>query len=465
MAAIEFGNQWVGRCFVCGEVYPSYNTDNLLCQKCVEKYDSHDFFKGVHKRLPSFFGTILPEVEGIPDEKIHQGFKDLFISSGREGVNAGPRHLLEKVFPQELLLPCGQPSLLEAKSLTEFSGLGGAWTLDLSPYIWSGTLKDLKSWGVLSLAIEHNIKHLALWTAGNAGFSLAKLVHRWNATVSEAERKTVYCLVDSSAPPEIVVTLRSLQCSVAPISTGSGAILSKEHLYHVVNSLASGKAKENYWQVTDGWDGVGTFMYSLLARQSLYFLQRELGKNESLKSADVYIILPVGTGNLLLGFIRGMECVEKAGGKRAKVVAALPYGENIMKPFLPKTEELNGGPKMRSEPPEAPKLTGFYSPLSPCLWHLSLDQDFGHMNAVEFIKVDRASQIEAAAHVLSPAYRSVASEPSAMIAFGALKELAQKIRKEGKNQENSVAMVVNSGFGLMEIKEQEFYTKSIFAFR
>ena len=464
MTAIEFGNQWVGKCFVCENV-SSYRTDNLLCEKCVEKYDNLDFFRGVHKRLPSFFGTILPEVEGIPEKNLHKGFKDLFLGVSRDGINAVPRNLLEKVFKYKLLLPCGQPSLFEVKSLTEFSGLDAVWTLDLSPYIWSGTLKDLKSWAVLSLAIEHNIKHLALWTAGNAGFSLAKLVHRWNATVSETERKTVYCMVDAFAPPEIVVTLRSLQCRVAPIATGSGAILSREHLYNVVNSLAGEEVKENYWQVTDGWDGVGTFMYSILAQQCLYFLQRELRRRKNLKNANIYIILPVGTGNLLLGFVKGMERVEGTGGKRAKVVAALPYGDHIMKPFLQKKGEPNGGPKMRSEPPEAPKLTGFYSPLSPCLWHLSRDQDFNHPNAVEFIEVDRASQIEVASHVLSPTHQTIASEPSALIAFGALKELSQIIRKEGKDQENSVALVVNSGFGLMEIKEQEFYTKSIFAFR
>lgn len=314
---------------------------------------------------------------------------------------------------------------------------------------------------MLSLAIEHCIKHLALWTAGNAGYSLAKLVHRWNATVPDKERKTVYCLVDASAPPEMVVTLRSLQCCVAPISTGSSTILSRDQLYHVVTSLMD--EHKNYWQVTDGWDGVGMFMYSLLARQCFHFLRDELRKIRKLEGANLYIILPLGTGNLLLGFIRGMEYF---GPERAKVVVAVPYGDHMMIPFLPTEVETNDRPRMRRDLPVALKLTGFYSPLSPCLWHLAQNRDFADPNAADFIDVDRAAQIEAAARILGPAEAmTIAAEPSALIAFGVLKQLAQRIRDHGKDLDRSVVLVVNSGFGIMGAVEQEFYTKSIFAFR
>lgn len=60
---------------------------------------------------------------------------------------------------------------------------------------------------------------------------------------------------------------------------------------------------------------------------------------------------------------------------------------------------------------------------------------------------------------------TIAAEPSALIAFGAVKQLAQRIRHNGRNLKRSVALVVNSGFGLMGMEEQEFYTRSIFAFR
>ncbi len=457
----SFSKQWQARCFLCGASYERYRTDDRHCKQCQDRYRQHKFFRDVSD-LASCFATIMPEAEGINERLLRRGFRDLFLGSSVGDSDLILRMLFGKgVFSHELSLPCGQPVLFEIKHLAQFAGFKSAWTLDLSPYIWSGTLKDLRSWAVLSLAIEHRIKHLALWTAGNAGYSLAKLVHRWNATVQdERMRKTVYCLVDAFAPPEMVVTLRSLQCRVAPISTGSGAILSREQLYHVVASLAG--APKNYWQVTDGWDGIGVFMYSLLARQCLHFLRNQL-RAQRLASADIYIVLPLGTGNLLLGFVRGME---RVGEGRAKIVAAVPYGDHMMIPFLPKEAEVNDRPRMRRVAPVAPKLTGFYSPLSPCLWHLTQDRDFGHLGAVEFIEVDRAAQIEAAARVLCPAETmTIAAEPSALIAFGAVKQLAQRIRDHGRNPGNSVVLVVNSGFGIMGVEEQEFYTKSIFAFR
>lgn len=460
----EFGAQWHSRCFVCGVCgasdpqYRKYRTDKRLCEHCKDRYRQHKFFRDVSE-LASSFATIMPETEVITERAMHHGFNDLFLGSSDSGRN--PRKLLKRAFPAGLALPCGQPVLIEMRRLAQFAGFGGTWALDLSPYIWSGTLKDLRSWAVLSLAIEHRINHLALWTAGNAGYSLAKLVHRWNATVPTEARKTVYCLVDTFAPPEMVVTLRSLQCRVAPISTGSGTILSREQLYHVVASLSD--EHKHYWQVTDGWDGVGVFMYSLLARQCFHFLRRELAKKRDVASADVYIVMPLGTGNLLLGFVRGMEYF---GQERAKVVAAVPYGDHMMIPFLPAEAETNDRPRMRRDKPVALKLTGFYSPLSPCLWHLAQNRDFADLAAIEFIEVDRAAQIEAAARVLGPAETmTVAAEPSALIAFGALKQLAQRIRDHGRSLERSVALVVNSGFGIMGMEEQEFYTKSIFAFR
>lgn len=456
--AFTFGAQWRAQCFVCGASYPRYHTAERLCGQCVGRYRHHAFFKEVHD-LSSCFVTIVPEME-IPDEALNRGFSDLF--PGSEEPTRRPREILRLAFPSNPVLSCGQPVLREEQSLARFTGFGQTWILDLSPYIWSGTLKDIRSWAVLSAAIEHNIKHLAVWTAGNAGFSLAKLVHRWNAAQrDEQARKTVHCLVDAFAPPEVVVTLRSLQCRVAPISTGSGAVLSREQVYHVVASLVGERA--DYWQVTDGWDGVGVFMYGLLARQCLALLNKQLRKTRQFRHADIYIVLPLGTGNLLLGFARGAE---RSGEGRCKLAAAVPFGDHMMIPFLPRAEEPNGRPRMRRVPPVAPKLTGFYSPLSPCLWHLTQNREFSDYRAVEFVEVDRAAQIEAAAHMFSPAEgRMVAAEPSALIAFGALKQLGQRIRDYGKKPEESVVLVVNSGFGIMGAEEQEFFTKSIFSFR
>lgn len=458
--SFAFGAQWHGRCLICGAVYPTYTTANRLCNHCKDRYRHHKFFQDVPD-LASCFVTIVPEIE-ISSDDLKCGYSDIFLGSGEEARN--PREILENVFSQDPRLPCGQPNLFEDPTLARFAGIGSAWILDLSPYIWSGTLKDIRSWAVLSAAIEQNVNHLAVWTAGNAGLSLAKLVHRWNATQKdESTQKVVHCLIDAFAPPEVVVTLRSLQCRVAPISTGSGAILSREQVYHVVSSLTDPDDLEgSYWQVTDGWDGVGVFMYSLLARQCLTFLRKRLEETGFI-GTDIYIIVPLGTGNLLLGFVRGIEHEE---GVRPKLIAAVPFRDNMMTPFLPDGHEPNQKPRMRRVEPVAPKLTGFYSPLSPCLWHLALNRDFSDRRSVEFIEVDRASQIEAASRIFSPEKEhAIVSEPSAVIAFGALRQLEQRIRNHGRDPEQCVVLVVNSGFGIMGLEETEFYTKSIFAFR
>ena len=215
--------------------------------------------------------------------------------------------------------------------------------------------------------------------------------------------------------------------------------------------------------MTDGWDGVGIFIYSLLARQCVYLLRRQLRQVRSIDPDKMYILLPLGTGNFLLGFYRGLEAF---GDKRPKLVAALPHGDNVMTPFLPLESRENSRPRVGPAEPVAPKLTGFYSPLSPCLWRLTLDKRFDDPKAVEFITVDRAAQIEVAARVFAlTGERGVASEPSALIAFGALRELGERIQSYRRGRKRSVALVVNSGFGIMGTEEQEFYAKSIFAFR
>jgi len=463
----SFNRQWRGKCFVCNQDYPEYNTGKLLCEHCKGTYQTHPFFTEVSSKLHHYFATVLPETD-VKKDLLLQNFSDTFLRK-ESGRKKWGKDVLKKSFPSLTPLPCGQPALVKMDKLADFSGFKQVWTLDASPYIWSGTYKDLRSLAILSKAIEHNIRHLALWTAGNAGYSLAKMVHRHNATVSDkSQRKTVYCLVGDFAPPEIVVTLRSLQYRVAPISTGKGAILSREHMYNVVASMAGDNiSQEGYWQVTDGWDGIGTFMYSLLAQQAFYFLKSELEQSAELKSANIYIVLPLGTGNCLLGFIKAMN---RVGEGRAKIISAMPYEDNMMSFLKEKTgEAINGRTKMRRNEPEAEKLTGFYSPLSPCLYTLWQKSnpakdgyDFSDFGQVEFVSVDRSEQIEAAARILGYSEFLVASEPSALVSFGALKTLAEKV---GDNLGNSVALVVNSGFGLMGIKEQEFFTKSIFAFR
>lgn len=193
----EFNESWQAWCLVCRKsLERSYRTNDALCTACINRYRNEAFFSPIAEaELASSFATIIPEAKNIPEELVQRGCRDLLLRL--RGRLEEPRELLKKSFRAKLHIPCGQPALFEMEHLARFSGLGGTWVLDMSPYTWSGTHKDLRSWAVLSQAIEHEVQHLALWTAGNAGLSLAKLVKRWNATVPPKKRKTVYCLVDS----------------------------------------------------------------------------------------------------------------------------------------------------------------------------------------------------------------------------------------------------------------------------
>lgn len=143
--SFSFGEKWRGRCFICQTQYDKYTTDQSLCKVCINSYRGHKFFKQLFD-IESCFATIIPEPKQIPNELLKQGYNDILLRSGEN--NADSREFFKEFFSQKLPLPCGQPSLFEVPHLAKFSGFGQVHTLDLSPYLWSGTLKDLRLWGV-----------------------------------------------------------------------------------------------------------------------------------------------------------------------------------------------------------------------------------------------------------------------------------------------------------------------------
>lgn len=448
----SLNSQWIGKCFVCKKKQNIYSPQNLLCLNCHHQYRSERYFLGVQK-LEECFVSIFPELDEEKMKQICDGpFSDLFLTSGEKNLTN-----IHHPFEQEVGglkdrgLTCGQPVCTDITSLATFSGFGEVVCLDLSQYLWSGTLKDLKNWAILSIAVEKHVENLALWTAGNAGISLAKFAHRWNAKTKD-NKITVYCLVSAFAPPEIIVNLRAHGCRVAPVATGTGLIIFRDQIKSIVESLgASGR----YWHVTDGWDGLGVFMYRLLCRQTIAHLRPD------------YVVVPVGTGSLLAGFYLGCQDMNDAQQLSCKLVGALPYGDNVVNPLRqPSEENARDKPRVRRVPPVAPKLTGFYSPLAPCLWYLLENRAFADPHWVEFIEVDKAQQIEVGAEILSPTHETgIASEPSALIAFGALKRLKELVEHNSGNPIEKKVLIVNSGLGLMSDEDEELYTKSIFRFR
>ncbi len=108
---VQFHSQWQGRCFVCGEVYVTYDSGHLFCEKCLGKFKNKkqvktDFFKDVSDELSSFFATILPEVKDIPEDKLRKSYKDLFLEDRLSILKARPKDILKTIFRKELALPC-----------------------------------------------------------------------------------------------------------------------------------------------------------------------------------------------------------------------------------------------------------------------------------------------------------------------------------------------------------------------
>src|SRR6185295_12857079 len=83
-------------------------------------------------------------------------------------------------------------------------------------------------------------------------------------------------------------------------------------------------SQDDYWEVTDGWDGVGILMYRLLARQVCTH------------ERPAYIVLPVGTGDLFCGFFLGRQDAIDANEiteEDCRIVAVIPRGNSIRRNY------------------------------------------------------------------------------------------------------------------------------------
>jgi cysteine synthase len=348
---------------------------------------------------------------------------------------------------ERLGLRLGRATLYQAVNLEE-SGFSRVYVLDFATYQWSHTLKDPRSWAIVNLALENGIRHLALYTAGNAGISLARLVYAANKELDENRRITVYSLVDTNVAAEIQTMLKSLGSKVAVVPGGGAYILNEANVWRIVNEqilkTSSPDRPPHAWHVTDGWDGVGIAMYRLLIAQAL-------------RSVDVkYVVTPVGTGNLLLGTYLGI--CDASDHRKIQLFGALPNGENILTNLKRRRIPVTQGRK--KTPPSSlsimPKLVGRYTPLAPCLTHIEKE--------VKFVTIDRTMQ-EAARH---ETFGQIACEPSALAAFASLPAISKTARKIEKPhlksylpfRTDSGVLVVNTGSGLMSDVEIKFLSEN-----
>lgn len=169
---------------------------------------------------------------------------------------------------------CGSPVCWRSERLQNWIWHPHVFVLDMSTYLWSQTLKDLRTWAIVNVALENGYRHLAAWTAGNAGLSLAMLVRASNHFLRANKRLRAYILYDhgdESVRDIVIDTLKRWECVMIAVPDLKKKIFDPEEIKKKVRRKAvglSGAAKfdNEYLQVTDGWD-VGIIMYRLLFAQ------------------------------------------------------------------------------------------------------------------------------------------------------------------------------------------------------
>jgi hypothetical protein len=377
-----------------------------------------------------------------------------------------PTHTLENY-------SLGPAAVYQSRALRQFARLGPVWVLDSAHFPYSGTMKDVRSAGILYWANVFNHRHLVLWTAGNAGMSLARAAYSYNQVV-RASGLATSCVVFAETPPEIAVSLRGLKARIAPIYTRE-AILTRRQTRELAKAI--NPVPGSILDVSDGWDGIGAFLYRLV-------IYNALARIWETEHAHIdYLLAPAGTANLLAGaYLAAVDWGQRFESHQPKVIGVLPrHKENIKRAVkVGRTEDqddkISDSP-MAPKPPLAPKLTGVYSPLAFWVYHNSqheADAHFTDPNIVTFLEVDQAEQIAVGARLLaerSP-HCSPAAEPSALVGLAGVAPLAERLRevhrKKGREahvpkSDKAKCLAINSGFGLLSSKERRFYHHSLLA--
>ena len=329
--------------------------------------------------------TVLPPVRrerGSQDADLFARWADIDEEDRDKGFPKGLTPLSKPVYnPRKLknLFPyirdhlaeqgwrCGSPLLWRSERIQSWIWHPQVFVLYMSTYLWSHTLKDLRTWAIINVACDHGFRHLAAWTAGNAGLSLAMLVRACNNFLPANERMRVYTLFDegdTSVRDIVIDTLSSWECILIPVpGITSKKVFRPEDLRRKVRNRAVGlsgfeseeKFNKQYLESTDGWD-IGIVMYRLLFAQVIRDLR------------PTHIVIPLGTGNLAIGAVLAVnDCFDNQKDySRPRIYGAQPEGMNITNQIRASKDPWYF-PKSPKHPPLMPKIANTYSPLKPCI--------------------------------------------------------------------------------------------------
>ncbi len=445
-------------CLVCKRKEEQYDSSALLCREkdCLADADLRALERpNFISKLPVSKNEL--DLAALPPLDFRQHAQDMFAMTAVPGFQEAGQYSKEQEKILKGLLPfqdnllgkqfhlrCGNPILLQSKKLgSELNNVDDAFILDFSAYGWSNTLKDPRSWAIINHALGEKLQHLALWTAGNAGYSLSKIAQAVNRFLPFRERLNVYSIYDSyndSVERKITFEIEKHGGHIHTILSQGNIIPPaeiQEQIYnrHMIES-------DQIWCVTDGLEGVGNEMYKLIFLQVL----------SKLKPSHVFV--PVGTGNLYIGAFRALKHLidNKFLPGSTKLIGAVPFGNNVYNDILKNSKTLNprlreGGSNLNLGQPLMPKLVGEYSPLRQCIKH-SLEEPF-----VEMMQITERSQKHALNALSNEIYREdfkVSFEPSSLAGFSAL------LDSQNNGEHIGSALVINTGMGNISENEENF---------
>jgi len=339
-------------------------------------------------------------------------------------------------------ISCGGAVCYRSRRLEQWVNHSEVMVLDMSGFTWSRTLKDPRSYAIVNFAHERGLTALALWTAGNAGISLAMAARSLNHFLARDHRIRVHALHNAEDKDfeEIKRQLELWECATLSIKRDRDPILCPTEIESYVREFSRLPHGDGYplWDVSDGWEAVGLVMYRLLLAQVIRDLK------------PTHVVAPLGTGNLMLGIVLAVQDCRAVLQDPVVVVAAGPDGNNVVTRISDIRDSASVGRRRMTA--IMPKLASTYTPLLPCIETAMRD---GRMR---FHETTARDQLAAATALLAKAKsRPILAEPSAVAAFAALHATAQEVSSPTIGR----FLVVNSGYGVCGPRERRFTERAL----
>lgn len=147
----------------------------------------------------------------------------------------------------------------------------------------SGTIKDRRNEMIIKEADRLKIDKLVLITAGNNGYSLAKLAHGTNIKV--------VCIVNKNIDNKILELLKKVSYQVIEVNLNEKILRPEE-----IVAFARERDDEVIWDVTNGYEDAYIPLFGEIFSE--------------LENVD-YIVVPLGSGGIYIGAIQAAERFRK----------------------------------------------------------------------------------------------------------------------------------------------------------